>query len=328
MDLSNLSTSLHETSSSNRRTVHLRSAEDELNAVFRSSALGLTTLYRQGVTVAKTSYDKGYGDALAHVLELWEKDKGWLRGYLQRRIEALDCDDEEEIEKPKKQEELQQKEVGGGGESSRRGGKRSRSDISRMDEESPVTDSRSNTMTGTSTLGFSSGFSFSTPLTMPLQSHASLTKHTRNTPTNTRTEPPTGARVIKTSSTPAAQRRRLQKLKGLRSGARDKIIEIKQPHQDDMIQDEDEAWTDDDHTPTPTPTSTITSTAAGGKEGEKKGTRVIWTDQTAKVEQGVLERKDRRKRRRTKPTKDAAGEEEQLGHSSREREVEGFTYHS
>ncbi len=49
MDLSNLRTSLREEeASTRRRTSHLRAAEDELNGVFRTSALGLTTLYRAG----------------------------------------------------------------------------------------------------------------------------------------------------------------------------------------------------------------------------------------------------------------------------------------
>nr|CDI54231.1 conserved hypothetical protein [Melanopsichium pennsylvanicum 4] len=92
MDLSTLNQSLkEEESSSQRRSTHLRAAEDELNAFFRSSALGLTTLYRQGVAASKVSYEKGYAHALAHVLELWDKDRGWLKGYLQRRIEAIEA---------------------------------------------------------------------------------------------------------------------------------------------------------------------------------------------------------------------------------------------
>ncbi|TKY84534.1 hypothetical protein EX895_006436 [Sporisorium graminicola] len=97
MDLSNLRTSLREEEASGqRRSAHLRAAEDELNAFFRSSALGLTTLYRQGVAATKASYEKGYAHALAHVLELWDKDRDWLKGYLQRRIEAIEAADAED----------------------------------------------------------------------------------------------------------------------------------------------------------------------------------------------------------------------------------------
>lgn len=98
MDLSNLGTSLREDESSTlRRTRHLRSSEDQLSAVFRSAATSLTTLYRQGVASSKASYEKGYTHALAHVLELCDKDRDWLKGYLQRRIEALEVEGEDEV---------------------------------------------------------------------------------------------------------------------------------------------------------------------------------------------------------------------------------------
>ena len=107
MDLSNLHSSLREVgegldeSTSRRRANHLRSAEEDLNAHFRSSALQLTTLYRQAVSSSKASYEKGYAHALAHVLELCDADRNWLKGYLQRRIEAIEAeqhdDDAEEV---------------------------------------------------------------------------------------------------------------------------------------------------------------------------------------------------------------------------------------
>lgn len=92
MDLSNLRTSLDglDESSSRRRAVHLDGIEHDLNTHFRASALQLTTLYRQAVTSSKSAYEKGYAHALAHVLELWDTDRDWLRGYIQRRIEAVE----------------------------------------------------------------------------------------------------------------------------------------------------------------------------------------------------------------------------------------------
>ncbi|PWY98218.1 hypothetical protein BCV70DRAFT_202003 [Testicularia cyperi] len=109
MDLSNLHTSLREVgegldeSTSRRRAAHLRAAEDDLNAHFRSSALQLTTLYRQAVSSSKASYEKGYAHALAHVLDLWDADRDWLKGYLQRRIEAIEVGNDDEVEEPRPQ---------------------------------------------------------------------------------------------------------------------------------------------------------------------------------------------------------------------------------
>ncbi|SPC66587.1 uncharacterized protein UHOD_05334 [Ustilago sp. UG-2017b] len=356
MDLSNLSTSLRESesSTSNRRQQHLRSAEDDLNAFFRSSALGLTTLYRQGVAGAKASYDKGYAHALAHVLELWQKDKAWLKGYLQRRIEALEADREddelEEQTRPQQQQKAATATPAGqvrAGETSTSSGaargsnKRSRSNFSSERnaevQNSPVGgERRTNRMPATSAAAFSSGFNFSTPLSMPAPAHAAGTKsHTRNTSlanNNTRADATPSSGGVSKTSTPAAQRRRLQKLKGLRSGnTRDRIIEIKpQPQEDDMVDDQvldqdpdGDAWTDDDQ-----------DSAAGVGDREAKGTRLVWTDNARKAEQGLLERKDRRKRRRTKANgKDAitiqsVPEQDEVGDSSRERGSEAFAYHS
>ena len=95
---------------------------------------------------------------------------------------------------------------------------------------------------------------------------------------------------------------------------------------DDQVLDQDpdsDAWTDDDQ-----------DSAAGVGEREAKGTRFVWTDHARKAEQGLLERKDRRKRRRTKANaKDAITiqnlpEQDELGYSSRERQSEAFAYHS
>lgn len=108
MDLSNLRTSLREEEASSlRRTAHLRAAEDELNSYFRASAVSLTTLYRQGVAGAKASYEKGYAHALAHVLELCDRDRDWLKGYLQRRIEALEATADDAADDAQGQDQIQ-----------------------------------------------------------------------------------------------------------------------------------------------------------------------------------------------------------------------------
>lgn len=347
MDLSNLRNSLREDEASTlRRTRHLRSSEDELSAVFRSAATSLTTLYRQGVASNKASYEKGYAHALAHVLELWGRDKDWLKGYLQRRIEALEVEGEEEMEEarvPQEPEEIvspvRTREVSqasrlaerGARESPRQSNKRSRSGFGssqRGEDESETgerrlhripTSSRSSNQASSS--AFSTNFNFSAPISYPSVTKPAPTHDaSRSTSKPTTTSSIASGGVIKTSS-PASSRRRLQRLKGLRAG-RDRIIEVERA-QDDMVdegeEDDADAWTDDE-------------------DQAKKS--VVWADKSSSVstagngqgmevetEARVLERTDRRKRRKSNRIKDA-GDEDEAELSGRLGEEDVFAYHS
>lgn len=295
MDLSNLHTSLRESEASSlRRTTHLRSAEDELNAFFRSSALSLTTLYRQGVAQSKASYEKGYAHALAHVLELWGEDKQWLKGYLQRRIEALEQNDVEDTEQQVEEvhagpSNFNTTAAARGRDSPRQGNKRARSSFRQREEEAETADRAERRTvrmpTQASASPFSSTFNFASPVAYPAPTHDPSTSKPRHAKAES-------GGVIKTS-TPASSRRRLQKLKGLRAG-RDRIIEVEQPQTEDMV-DEDEvgdnnAWTDEED------------------DEAKRGKKVVWSERKDEgMEEGrVLERMDRRKRRRSR--KVGAGE--------------------
>ncbi|SPO27655.1 uncharacterized protein UTRI_04309_B [Ustilago trichophora] len=397
MDLSNLRTSLREEESSTlRRTSHLRAAEDELNAFFRSSALGLTTLYRQGVAASKASYEKGYAHALAHVLELWDKDRDWLKGYLQRRIEAIEAaDNEDEIgeeatARDPVQQPPQQQAVAGPSmintpiqmaaqaraTESPRHNKRSRSTFlhpsstSRDEEDNSASDRRLHRMPhGTtrfsqpsnSSFSSNSSFNFSAPLSYPITTTSSSsnpsTSHSMPATTATTTKSTVRASrsaavdgpVIKTSN-PATSRRRLQKLKGLRAG-RERVIEIeKRPSQhDDMVDegedeiftnddDGDAAWTDDDE-----PVNEAGSPSKGGKVLGRGKKVVLWSERN-NVGQGqgnagdtaegkVLERMDRRKRRRGNRKVDPEIDEDisSSGDGSRELlqgDEEEYVYHS
>lgn len=321
MDLSNLRASLREEeASTRRRTSHLRAAEDELNGVFRTSALGLTTLYRQAVAASKASYEKGYAHALAHVLELCDNDRDWLKGYLQRRIEAIEAvEDESDDREPPPTQHQNAEEIHSSPavarnhastsqprptfEASPRHNKRTRgatstSRTAAVDDEQHdrrisnrgASSSRTRpTTTSASTSAFSANFDFAAPIAYPDASAGRGESSASRTPrTTSRTETPS----IKTSN-PAAQRRRLHKLKGLRAG-KDRVLEVHADRGPDDMDDgeEDEAdWTDDDE--------------------EARGRRVGWADKEREdeAEARVVERLDRRKRRRTFNTTAAAGEE-------------------
>ncbi|KAJ9479949.1 hypothetical protein PHBOTO_003724 [Pseudozyma hubeiensis] len=376
MDLSNLRTSLREEeASSQRRTAHLRAAEDELNAFFRSSALGLTTLYRQGVAATKNSYEKGYAHALAHVLELWDKDRDWLKGYLQRRIEAIEAADAED-EPEEAQPQQQQHQQGAGPsflrspsqgatrqtqavtDSPRQSNKRSRnafndpSGSSHRSQDDASSERRTlhrvlhnsaSSRFPSSTNFASSSFNFSAPLSYPSSFNAAAAT-SASSPTKSRPLR-LDAPVVKTSN-PATSKRRLQKLKGLRAGRADRIIEIERPQddeQDEILPDgvaaEDaDAWTDDDgegHDENSTPAA---KRGAGGR-GKKA---VVWAERAAassgvsaahtpqQAEGKVLERLDRRKRRRTRQTEDVAmgDEAESSAEVSREEDADQYAYHS
>lgn len=278
MDLSNLHTSLRESEASSlRRTAHLRSTEDELNAVFRASALSLTTLYRQGVSSSKASYEKGYAHALSHVLELWERDKGWLKGYIQRRIEAIenaneDVDEEEQHVTTTDRE----REV-----TVRRSNKRNRYQRAEADEEQQDT-------ARPTFVPPSSAFSFAAPIAYPAPTHNAASTSTTKIHRSQAAKLP-DAPVIKTSNA-ATSRRKLQKLKGLRAG-RDRIVEIEHKEDDMVDEDDSAAWTDED------------ATGEEEKRGASKKS-VVWAERSnadAEEEgQGrVIERLDRRKRRRS-----------------------------
>lgn len=382
MDLSNLRTSLREEeASSQRRTAHLRAAEDELNAFFRSSALGLTTLYRQGVAATKNSYEKGYAHALAHVLELWDKDRDWLKGYLQRRIEAIEAadaeDEPEEVQMDQRQQQPQQQQQQGAGpsflrspsqgaarqaqtatDSPRQSNKRSRNAFNDPSTSSHRSQDDANQERRTlhrvphnstssrfpSSASFaSSSFNFSAPLSYPSSFNAAAAT-SASSPTKSRPLR-LDAPVVKTSN-PATSKRRLQKLKGLRAGRADRVVELERPlddEQDEILPDgvaaeDPDAWTDDDgegHDENSTPAA---KRGAGGR-GKKA---VVWAERAAasggvsaahtpqQAEGKVLERLDRRKRRRTRQTEDVAmgDEAESSADISREEEAEQYAYHS
>lgn len=382
MDLSNLRTSLREEEvSGQRRTAHLRAAEDELNAFFRSSALGLTTLYRQGVAATKSSYEKGYAHALAHVLELWDKDRDWLKGYLQRRIEAIEAadaeDDGEEVQmdqRPQQQQHQHRAEtsfprsptqVTSGSQevtsdSPRQNNKRSRSGFndgstpSHREQDDLTSDRRSfhriphssASPRFPSAANFASGsFSFSTPLAYPSSSITGAAATCAASASKVRSPRSTSdAAVIKTSN-PATSRRRLQKLKGLRAGRGDRIVEIEkaQDEQDEILIDgiagEDaDAWTDEEEGQDENVTCAGKRGGAGGR-GKKA---IVWAERAAAsnasnsahapqaAEGKVLERLDRRKRRRTRQPEDIAmrDEGESSAEVSREEERNEYRYHS
>ncbi|GAC93846.1 hypothetical protein PHSY_001411 [Pseudozyma hubeiensis SY62] len=382
MDLSNLRTSLREEeASSQRRTAHLRAAEDELNAFFRSSALGLTTLYRQGVAATKSSYEKGYAHALAHVLELWEKDRDWLKGYLQRRIEAIEAadaeDEPEEVQMDQRQQQPQQQQQGAGPsflrspsqgaarqaqtptDSPRQSNKRSRNafhDLSASSHRSQddanserralhrVPHNSTSSRFPSSTNFASSSFNFSAPLSYPSSFNAAAAATSASSPIKSRPLR-LDAPVVKTSN-PATSKRRLQKLKGLRAGRADRVVEIERrqdDEQDEILPDgvaaEDaDAWTDDDGEGHDENSSPAAKRGAGGR-GKKA---VVWAERAAasggpsaahtpqQAEGKVLERLDRRKRRRTRQTEDIAmgDEAESSAEVSREEDADQFAYHS
>lgn len=384
MDLSNLRTSLREEEvSSQRRTAHLRAAEDELNAFFRSSALGLTTLYRHGVAAAKSSYEKGYAHALAHVLELLDQDRDWLKGYLQRRIEAIEAadaeDDAEDVQLDQQQQQHRQQDqqpragtsvprspsqvmamrpAQAATDSPRQSNKRSRntfndaSTSSHHDQDDLISDRRtqhriphSSTVSRfPSAANFGSGsFNFSAPMPSSSAFHTTAAT-TSSTPVKARpARATTDAAVIKTSN-PATSRRRLQKLKGLRAGRGDRIVEIEKPQDDDQDEilpdgagEDADAWTDDDAD------GRDEATPASRKGASSRGKKVVvWAERSAgsngantahapqQAEGKVLERLDRRKRRRTRQTEDIAmGDEgESSAEVSREEEGAEYRYHS
>lgn len=352
MDLSNLRTSLREDESSTlRRTRHLRSSEDELSAVFRSAATSLTTLYRQGVASNKASYEKGYAHALAHVLELWDKDRDWLKGYLQRRIEALEVEGEDEMaedglkDPPTPIPSTSASRIAPARDASRQqSNKRSRSGVSsspqqqrsireeddsiasrRMMHRMPHQSSTSSpsaatrTSSGPSSLFPStSSFNFSAPLAYPAKPapiHDPTTNNNHNPrqPSSAKASSHSGG-VIKTSNA-ATSRRRLQRLKGLRAGGRDRVVEIEpQSQRDEMVDeteaasaagaiDEGDAWTDEEG---------ADENNDDGRKARGAGKKsVVWAEKGAPVnatnggegmdleDDRVLERLDRRKRRRS-----------------------------
>ncbi|CDR87262.1 uncharacterized protein SPSC_00388 [Sporisorium scitamineum] len=403
MDLSNLRTSLREEEvSGQRRTAHLRAAEDELNAFFRSSALGLTTLYRQGVAATKASYEKGYAHALAHVLELWDKDQDWLKGYLQRRIEAIEAtdaeDDGEEVQldqpQPRQQSQQQQQQpqqqpqqpseastsftrannthmaatrpVQTATDSSRQTNKRSRNAFSdastsssHRDHDDASSERRSlhrmpqhsssapsSRFPASPAANFASNsFNFSAPLAYPSSSSNAANPSTSSS-SPSKTGPPRSADapVIKTSN-PATSRRRLQKLKGLRAG-RDRIVEIEQADEDEILPDgaaaaEDaDAWTDDEDAANGFDNASPTKGAKSGNGGRGKKV-VVWAERSGsnsthgahipQVAEGkILERLDRRKRRRSNKPEDAMMADEEVSSAEVSREEEGavYRYHS
>ena len=347
MDLSNLRTSLREEEiSSQRRTAHLRAAEDELNAFFRSSALGLTTLYRQGVAATKASYEKGYAHALAHVLELWDKDRDWLKGYLQRRIEAIEAaaDAEDEADEPvmdppqqvqpqpQPQPQAASQAVGASASTSfnrtsasgpttsvdaaaaelpRHNNKRSRTSFReastshhRDPEDSPVdrrthhrgtphTSSTASSRPPTlSSAGFGSSFNFAAPLAYPSTSVnpvgtcTSTVSPSKPSRARSATADAAAGAIIRTSN----PRRRLHKLKGLRAGRAERVLDLDTVHDGGAEAEDADAWTDDDDEPS--------KGARGLKAWAERagGTGAVHPSQVA--EGKVLERLDRRKRRR------------------------------
>ncbi|SJX63703.1 uncharacterized protein SRS1_14453 [Sporisorium reilianum f. sp. reilianum] len=401
MDLSNLRTSLREEEvSGQRRTAHLRAAEDELNAFFRSSALGLTTLYRQGVAATKASYEKGYAHALAHVLELWEKDRDWLKGYLQRRIEAIEAadaeDDADEVpmdQQPQPQPQPQPQQPGlarsnntiaattrpaqqAATDSPKQTNKRSRNAFSdaasassshrdihdspaerrafhRMAPQSVAAASRFPSHSSAPNFA-SSSFNFSAPLAYPSSSSvAANASASTSSPNKTRTTRSTDAPLIKTSN-PATSRRRLHKLKGLRAG-RDRIVEIDAADEDEILPDggaagaaadDADAWTDDEDAAAAAAAGGYDENASpvkGAKPASGRGKKVVvWAERAAagstthsahapQVAEGkVLERLDRRKRRRSTRPDDAimADEDGSSAEVSREDEGQMYRYHS
>ncbi|CDS01253.1 hypothetical protein [Sporisorium scitamineum] len=347
MDLSNLRTSLREEEvSGQRRTAHLRAAEDELNAFFRSSALGLTTLYRQGVAATKASYEKGYAHALAHVLELWDKDQDWLKGYLQRRIEAIEATDAEDDG-----EETNKRSRNAFSDASTSSSHRDHDDASserrslhRMPQHS--SSAPSSRFPASPAANFASNsFNFSAPLAYPSSSSNAANPSTSSS-SPSKTGPPRSADapVIKTSN-PATSRRRLQKLKGLRAG-RDRIVEIEQADEDEILPDgaaaaEDaDAWTDDEDAANGFDNASPTKGAKSGNGGRGKKV-VVWAERSGsnsthgahipQVAEGkILERLDRRKRRRSNKPEDAMMADEEVSSAEVSREEEGavYRYHS
>lgn len=395
MDLSNLRTSLREEEvSGQRRTAHLRAAEDELNAFFRSSALGLTTLYRQGVAATKASYEKGYAHALAHVLELWDKDRDWLKGYLQRRIEAIEAieaadaeDDGEEVQldqpqPPPPQQPQQQQQAAASTsltrssnsqrpaqqtaiDSPRQNNKRTRNASSDAwaasshrdnHDDSPVErrsfhhrmapPSRFPPSSAVNNLA-SSSFNFAAPLAYPSASNMAGNASS-STPSKTRAPRSVDAGPVIKTSNPATSRRRLQKLKGLRAG-RDRIVGIEGADEDEILPDgaadDADAWTDDEDASNAYDENASPVKGSGAKNGSGGGRGkkvVVWAERSTgnavhgahapqAAEGKVLERLDRRKRRRSIRVQEdtmMAEEAESSAEVSREDEGAVYRYHS